>query len=467
MFVLSNSDIERMKSRMDLSSPIPPEETQRKEQLKEMSDKRVSKWNNTLAAQHASRLEWKARKKEEKERRWQEIDKEEAEIQEQLRLKTTQRAKTLLNEQRERVRLLRSQQMYQEVLETRTQQIAHMKRMKEEIEKKEALLHEQAIATVKKEEEEDQEAIKQQNMQARELARAMKESMEKKKIEKKARKEQQKKDEAEEMRKLEMEDRAMRQQVQSERVQAMNQAKLDYQKMKQIRIEEQEIVVWKEEEENKRRESELTRMLERKQSRILLERRHFERTEARKQLFYNKASQILEQRLIAEAERLQKEVAGIELMQKNQDENLNRAKREMNDALHKSRQEQIAEKARVQAEENAKEKLYIDHILKTDLEGKERLIKDAQLREQSKKSLRKLQEDQILEFKERRDREKVKELELQRQCSNWPTDDDAEFCQFAAEEIERLQSLGKETTLIERTLRCAADSKPKKKNQVT
>jgi len=465
MAPLTVSDIERMKSITVLSSQIPPKESQRRELLKEICHERVSKWKNTLAAQHASRLEWKARKKEEKERRWLEIDREEAEIQEKIRLDTIERAKTLLNEQRERVRFLRSQQMYQEVLETRKHQIEQIRQKKAEMEKIEAQLHQQAISKAKKEEEQEQEVIKLRNMQAKELSRKMKASMEKLKEEKRERKEKQKNIEAEEIRKFEKEDSEMRLQAQSDKVKALNEAKLDFIKIKQTRIDEQEAGLKKEEEENQRREREVTKMIETKQSRILLERKHFETAEANKKLFYHKASQMLEQRLAAEKERLEKEVLEIEVKQKNQEDSLGKSKREMNDSLHKSRREQIAEKARLKAEEDAREKIYTEHILKTDMEGKEQLKRDAVMRQQAKINLHKQQEEQILEFKERKDKLKMQEIELKKQCSDWTTECDAEFCQFAAKEIERLRSLGKETALLERTLRIsAAKSESKTKN---
>lgn len=453
MTILSLSDVQRMKSRTDLSSPILSKESQRREQLKEICRERVSKWKNTLVAQHTSRLEWKARKEEEKERRWLEIDKEEADIQEKLRMDTKQRAKTLLYEQRERVRFLRSQQMYQEVLETRKQQIEQLKRKEEEVKRREAQLHEQAICKAKKEEEEEEEAIKQRNVQAKELSREMKATIEKLKEGKREKKEKQKNIEAEEIRNFEKEDYAIRLQAQSDKVKAMNKAKLDFIKTKQKRIDEQEAALKKEEEENQRREKEAAQMLETKQARILLERKHFETAEARKQLFYHNASQILAERLAVEKERLEKGALEIEVKQKHQEDRIGKSRREMNDALQKSRQEQIAEKARLKAEEDAREKLYIEHIVKADIEGKERLKRDAAMRQQGKVNIRKQQEEQILEFRERREKQKTQEIESKQHCSDWTTGYDAEFFQFVAKEIERLRSLGKETTLLERTLR--------------
>jgi len=452
---LSIADIERIKLATNSSPPL-TEDLQKRQQLKEACDKRVSTWSNTLAAQHSSRLEWKARKEEEKERRRQEIDKDEAELREQSRIHTIQRAQTLLNEQRDKVKFLRSQQVYQDVLETRKEQIAYMKSVSDEKERQEEIFHDNTMARIKEAEEEEKETSRRRNAQAMKLSREMKESMDKLKRELRRKQEQQKKDEAENIRKLNLEDSVIEQKTSLERLESAKKEKLDYYKMTKVMKCERDAAAKAEQEDSERREKIVLKMLENAQATRLLEKKNFERKEARKRLFYIKASQSLEQRSATEADRLRKDVTDIEQKQKLQDENLERAKKELNDAIHKSRQEQIDEKARKKAEENAKEKMYIQHILKTDCEEKERLNVEAQLRHEANKSLRRLQEAQSLECRRNREMEKIDELEEQRKLSKKPVDEDIEFCNFAALEIERLKSLRKNTTLIERTLRIAA-----------
>ena len=103
-----------------------------------MSDERASGWTDTLESKRESKLRWKQEVLDREEEKRQEIDKKEAEIRNKLRQQTIQKAKALQYEENERVRLLRSQQLYTDVIETRQQPLKEKKQLGEKL-KEEAL----------------------------------------------------------------------------------------------------------------------------------------------------------------------------------------------------------------------------------------------------------------------------------------------------------------------------------------
>ena len=96
----------------------------RRQQLKKLSDERVSHWPNTLQATRAKKENWKMEKMAVEELSRQKIDREEAELQKRLRIESIRRANTILYEQTDKMKNLRSQQMYSDVLADRTEQVS-------------------------------------------------------------------------------------------------------------------------------------------------------------------------------------------------------------------------------------------------------------------------------------------------------------------------------------------------------
>ena len=132
-----------------------------------------------------------------------------------------------------------------------------------------------------------------------------------------------------------------------------------------------------------------------------------------------------------------------------------KAKKELNDVIHKSRREQIQERAKIQEEDKVKEKMYIQHIQKVDIEERKRQSLEARLWEEKNRQIRREQGKQCMENLTRREKETSDELRLERQVAKRLADENEEFCSFATGELERFRALGKKANLIERALNSA------------
>lgn len=119
---LSHYDLTCMRMKVE---PHPPEETReaRRKFLKQVSDKRVKNWKNTLEATRRSKQNWKMAKDERLEAERREVDKQEAALQRQMRFETIRRANDALYEQTGPMKALRSNLLYADVLEARKAQV--------------------------------------------------------------------------------------------------------------------------------------------------------------------------------------------------------------------------------------------------------------------------------------------------------------------------------------------------------
>ena len=86
--------------------------------MKILSAKRISGWTDTLESTREAKLQWKREVQEREEAKRKEIDKEEEVIKSEFRAAIIQRAKDLQYEEKEKVKFLRSQQLYTNVVET-------------------------------------------------------------------------------------------------------------------------------------------------------------------------------------------------------------------------------------------------------------------------------------------------------------------------------------------------------------
>jgi hypothetical protein len=128
MSTLTRADIERMKA-----SVLPPLEghskAERKAQLKQMSDDRQKHWPNTLEALRRKKESFIRDREEKEELKRQEVDREEAELRKTMRLESIRRANELLYDQTDKMKMLKGQVLYADVLHTRQQQIVEKERV--------------------------------------------------------------------------------------------------------------------------------------------------------------------------------------------------------------------------------------------------------------------------------------------------------------------------------------------------
>ena len=95
--------------------------------LKVLSDQRVEHWPNTLAAQRKAKLDWKKEGEEKEENERRVIDQQEAELQRKLRVDRIKKANQQMYEQTDKMKFLRSQQLYTDVIADREDQVQFAK----------------------------------------------------------------------------------------------------------------------------------------------------------------------------------------------------------------------------------------------------------------------------------------------------------------------------------------------------
>jgi hypothetical protein len=146
---------------------------QQRHHLKKLSDARVSRWGNTLAAQRTQRLEWKANKLETEEAEQVKLDAEAACEQEESRRQLIQRAEKLLHEETENARRMRVAQHQQEVAATLQLQMLDRQRMDQEEKIIDQQYHEGILFKRKEKERQDSEAKHRKERLSRELAKGL------------------------------------------------------------------------------------------------------------------------------------------------------------------------------------------------------------------------------------------------------------------------------------------------------
>jgi len=190
--VLSRGELERIRREAGLASGSVAAQD-RKNELKQKSMERVKNWPNTLEAVRKKKESAMKDRAEADELKRQEIDRQEAEIRRNQRLESIRKANDLLYEQTDKMKLLRSQMAYADVIHGRVSQVEEKKKVKD-IEKEHAkIFHEQVINSVTRSEEIEKakiekqhqliESVKVSRLEQRDEARKSKEAIAKKNLE--------------------------------------------------------------------------------------------------------------------------------------------------------------------------------------------------------------------------------------------------------------------------------------------
>lgn len=134
---------------------------------KQMSDARKNRWPNTLEAMRAKKEHAMADRENILEKERQEIDRQEAGLQKSNRMKAIERANRLLYDQTDKMKNLRSQQLFSDVLEDRNIQIEE-KKMRSDMDnaRSEKYLRIQQQLIIEGDRKEESEADKRQQKNA-------------------------------------------------------------------------------------------------------------------------------------------------------------------------------------------------------------------------------------------------------------------------------------------------------------
>ena len=310
--------------------------------MKEKSGVRVSGWKNTLESKRTAKLRWKAEVLAREEEKRQEIDKKEEALRDQLRRETLQRAKSLQYEEHERVRLLRSQQLYTEVIETRQFQVKEKKEEAERNKMDESLWHEQTMKAISRASKKEEEKLTLKKKNSVETARAM--ETQKHQVYDLARQIKLSRMEEEKalMRKLEVENTKAEQELRKSKQEARIESKRSVEKLAEDMQTKQDQERQREMADKERRQRDIDRSSFVAKARSDLEAKHFQERQAARMLLSERASQELKNRSTKEVEifiRDQKAIEDKELARKEEE---TRKQLELEKAVHESRQKQIA-----------------------------------------------------------------------------------------------------------------------------
>lgn len=158
--IISRSDLERIKKSVQPETQDSFKD--RRAELKKKSEDRLQHWPNTLEALRKKKESFLKDKEDAIEAERRKIDEEEAEVKKQQRLEAIKRANQLLYEQTDRMKVLRSEELYAKVIDERKVQLAEKQRLKEIEKQKEREFHEGLMAQLKKQEMDEQSKLEQE-----------------------------------------------------------------------------------------------------------------------------------------------------------------------------------------------------------------------------------------------------------------------------------------------------------------
>lgn len=425
-------------------------EERRRHSLKELSDARVSKWKNTLAAKRSQRLEWKANKLACDEEQRQKLDKQEAAARETRRNQLLQRGQRLIYERHERVRDFRTSQHLQDVMATREQQLADALAKKQEEKKMEQEMHLYTMSLLENENKEEESRLMKRHQLNKQIRH-----------DQKAQLFLAKQKELKEMQDLKQEEIELLARLKTEEIDKVAKdlkallekkvkAKIEISKIENNKKTQYETKMKQEREENEMREREMQKLIDIASQRALLERKHVAEKQARKKLISDKAAEYFAKRHQEEANSFMK---GLQDQQSKEQANLE--KREeirvaQLEQTFRQRAEQLTEKRRA-LEVAREEELEFLKCTRAKQEAEE--IRDHYMEdERNQKDLivREHQKKQIQENNYKRAAVEKEERKFHNEVAKKQREDDTQFKHFVQLEIQRFKELGKNTDLLER-----------------
>lgn len=322
--------------------------------LKNKSNTRIAKWTDTLESKRKQKLRWKQEVLEREEAKRIEMDKTEEALRKQSMETILARSKELKYEENEKVRFLRSQQLYTEVIETREEQLREKARREETRRREEREWHDTAMENMKKAEEIENQKMNKAKQKAIDNARMMEQQKLHAEMTKRNLQELQRKEEIETLQQIEKENMQSKEKEIQQRKESNERAKQEIKKVVMDAKLKQQLHVEAEKNEQEKRERDIARINLIAKTRAELEKKHFEEKQKARRILSERASSELERRAAKEIEmfiRDQKAKESLEQKRKFEEE---RSKKELEDEIDKSRKSQIsarAEKYRLQKQE--------------------------------------------------------------------------------------------------------------------
>lgn len=439
--MISSSEIERMRR-----SVQPPTENfdreQKKAHLKHLSNEKLKHWPNTLEALRLKKESFLKEKAAEEELKRVEIDREEAEIRRKTRIESIERADTLMYEQTDKMKFLRSQQNYSDAIHTRGFQVKEKQERRQKEKEADALHHQEILRQIEAAERLEREKEEELERKIKEVAISRKVQLD----EVRAAREQAKKEQIEiglalkrdavarlEEEKQERIDRERRNRESNEAMIKSNAA------LKEIRDELQAA----EEEAIRRREDEVEVIDNRKKVRKALEVRKFEKAQVTRQKMIesatkalakqnNKAQTIMEKQASEQRAKEDKHFADKEEKRLIEWNNIKESRAAQ---VQRRKEEKLAEAA---ADEIVLKATLQDSLIKAEAEmEKERKAREATI------AIKRETYNTALEVEKAKKEQRLREQEHDMKFKDQIEKEDDKFARVCKKEIERYAAEGK------------------------
>lgn len=448
--VLTKAELERM--RATIRGPqADTTVADRKAELKRMSNERMKNWPNTLEALRLKKESWLKDRAEQEELKRQEVDRQEAELRRNMRLESIKKANDLLYEQTDKMKLLRSQELYADVIHTRFQQIDKKKQVKENLKVEEQKYHEEIVRRVMEGEEQEKrkledkqkviEEVKVSRFQQREDARLRREEELRKNREEGLRM----KKEAQERLEEDIREFERKQRVAAETNLRMLKAN---EELKLVRLEMKE----KEKLAEQERDAEVAKIDHRKKMLKHLEQVRFEKAQESRQKIIDAAVTQLALKQNTEEAILEKQVQDL----KDKEDAMLSAKAERNERI---KQEIIASRlAQIERRENEMRKRHEEEdemVQKWRKENEQAIEAEAEKARQQRMQTVKVKTQQYQDGKEaakKKQEAKLYEIEQARFLATLENHDDQRFVESCKAKIEENIRLGKPVYTLLRAL---------------
>ena len=409
--------------------------------MKQISDERVSKWTDTLAAKRKARLDWKMERDAKEEKIRQEIDKKEAEMQQLNRNQTIERAKQILLERNEKVKFLRSQQLYSDVIEGREiQRIEKEERERKQLED-EVNWHRETMLKLQMEDKKENEKMIRNKQKAKEICEDLRKQKEEVEWIKKMKIAKQKEEDAQLLQQIAFDDMKAAQKAFLDKLERKKKTKEFIKKMHQDTKKKNDDMIYKEKLEAEEREHIIIQRDKLMQARTELEKKNY--TIKKETQTMVEACHELEKRSAREIELfLRDQKRANENIKIAQQKKLKEKELQMK-SIQESRKEQIKLKAKKEAatkEEELLSALQLVEETKRQNEDEKRKID-----EQKRKNItvRKFLDEQIAEKERKKAQERADELSQAKNMKVAFTLEDDKFKELALREIESFRSQGK------------------------
>lgn len=447
--MLSASELERMRASV---RPTEPTDTEtRRLRLKKLSDEKVRTWPNTLEATRKKKEMRRSMRLEEEEKQRIIIDREEEELQKKLRLAAIHRANEILYAQTDRMKGLKSQISYSDVVHERKSQVESKEWSRREELEREQKYHEAMIVQLEQADLREQASKEAKRMKAESIAAVQREQLgefqqrhiERLKAEKKDGELVLKRAQFD----LEEDERIMREKDERSRFET-KQTLLANERLKELRRAAQK----QEDLAEEKRKAEVVKKERFAKERKRLEDVRFQARQATKQKLIDRATEELTHRLKEDNRKLERQVEE----QRRKEEDLAARKREnirkQKAAIDLSRSQQLEAKQIILQQEA---KLVADSVeawkIKNDeIEAEE--ARQAEERRAQNLAIRRAQQEQIEVNRRAKHHQTQQDVEWDKRAKEAAEEDDRRFKATASECIKTAESEGKPTYMLYKAL---------------